>query len=118
MDKIQQAHAFLNIAFESIETEDLAEGKAVLMEALLIYQRESKKPRILIEVFGGIIQSIVASQEIEYIVVDRDLDNGEWVSSIRNQDNILPIGGFCNAYAKVDSKEVTEIFEQLSNIQF
>lgn len=46
------------------------------------------KPKIIIEVEGGLVKNVNANIPLEYIIIDHDVQAGTWVSDIRTPDEI------------------------------
>lgn len=79
-----------------------------------------KKPRILIQVEGGLVVGVISNMDIEYVVVDHDNTEGNegFVGSVLEQDSIYENGKFHEAFAKIKGHEIERIFNELSEIKF
>jgi hypothetical protein len=77
-----------------------------------------KKIKVLIVMEGGLISSVFANTEIDYVIVDHDLaDDGECpVHSIRNPDSIIE--NMYELYTNNSYQKEIEIRDELKRIQF
>lgn len=61
------------------------------------------KTRVLIVIEGGIIQQIHSTDEVEYIIVDKDvLDSSELVSEVKQIESIF-LPGYAYEYFEPDN---------------
>jgi hypothetical protein len=74
------------------------------------------KPKVLIEVRGGVITTIVTSEEMDIIVIDRDEQNiGENPVSLHKSDAIY--SNFAELYAYYINQADIEVAEELKRLK-
>lgn len=93
-------------------------GKREAKEALRKTVQETPSPRIMIEVEGGLIQTVCSDQAIQYCLIDMDVDGipDERKMTIKNNDGVTveiyryrtPIKG-----TEVDPRTVKYYFNQV-----
>lgn len=81
-----------------------------------------KKPKIVIHVRGGVIQSVHANRSILYVIVDEDepIAGGEKISDVYGEDSIFNENNFDILDSEdnnVINSKFTDIEEQSNNVQ-
>ena len=101
MDLLEAAESLLK-TLDTITTEDFSlGGEREAREALRKAIQETRNPRVVIEVEGGLIQNITANVKTEVLVLDADTEGGD-------EDRIKEITNWDGSKEEVNSRGIEE----------
>lgn len=106
------------VCFMDSRNEHLNQGKSI-EELIAEFKGDKKpvKPKILVEIYNGIIDRVVANTEAKVVIVDRDLINvGESPLIIYDVDGVKE-NDFFTLFDETDSVEA-QIRDELKTIKF